>query len=726
MWRILLKTVPVNLKKDIATYLLMGALIAAGMYIASAFAGITYSCSDGFERNSIVSNSEDGQFQVMSPLDEQKETKIRQKGYTLERAFYYDAELEDGSVIRVMRTRQTIDKIVLDEGTLAQTDTDAVVDKCYAYHHGLKVSDTIKVAGADLHICGVGSVTDYDSPSAGMNDFSSDSKIFGLIFVTDECYRALLADLGSDTRENYIYAYKLSEGITDEDLRKYLVNELDLLSDMVTFVPEANNGRIGASLDDNASYGVVGMFTGVGLMILVSMVFFLRIQFSLDKQSPSIGALLAMGVNKRDIYPMLLLPFALVALCGGLVGFGLSRIFTMEDLMGSEGYYCTPDFPVITHPFILAYCVFVPPLVCTVINLLLMRKNMSQSVVSLLLSGSKSKDGNRGIVAAMIVGSLLSATILMTGRGVGLYCTTIKDRLPEEIRYSYVYEMSEEQTEVPAGAQGAYRHVFSVEDHDYIRDIQFVGIEDGNPYFDAKVADLDGGIVISSSVSSRYGLDEGDKFDVFDSVTGKEYSFDIKGVTDYSVLLTVFMNIDDLRSLLGVGKTVYNMVYSDTPIDYSNDILFGSLSKEEVIAPVETLEPEVQSSRDSFYALAILFYAVIMIYLFQFAVVRRRRDIACLSSFGYRNGEQIRFLTGKLTILACVGAAICLLVGYWISLQLMPDLVASVPIGLMIDYHLPEYIVHLAVALVIIFISVLIGMRQVANNDSLYYLRSRE
>lgn len=726
MWKILLKTVPVNLKRDSATYILMGILVAAGMFIASAFSGITYSYVTGCDANALASNSEDGQFQVAEPLSAQEEQAITQKGYTLERAFYFDVDLEDGTVLRVMKTRQLIDLIVLDDGALPQSDSEAVLEKCYAFHHKLHVSDTVRVADVDLRVSGVGSVTDYDSPSAGMNDFSSDSVAFGVIFVTEDTYQKLLAALGSNTKEINVYAYKLAEGASDDDLRSLLIKDIGLLPQLVTFVPEANNNRMGSAKGDNYVYAFVGMITGIGLLILISMIFFLRIQFSLDKQSPSIGALLAMGVKKRDIYPMLLLPFALVAFVGGLAGFGLSRLFPLVEVAGSEGYYSIPHIPMITHPLIFLYCALMPPLVCTAINLILMRKKMAQPVVSLLTSSREGSGGNGGIIAAMVVGSLLAAVIFMAGRGVGLYCTTVKERLPVEIHYNYVYELSEEQAEVPDGAQGAFRHIFSIEDHGYIRDMQFIGIEDGNPYFDAQVAELNGGVVISSAVASRYGLKIGDTLSVFDPLTGEPYTFNIGGMTDYSVMLTVFMDIGDLRSLLGKDGIAYNMVYSDTVLPYEKAQLYNASTKEQVIAPVETLEPEVQSSRDLFYALAILFYAVMMIYLFQFAVVRRRRDIACLSAFGYRNGEQIRFIVGGLMVLSCVSAAVCLFVGYRISLLLMPTLLASVPIGLMIDYHLTEYLLNLVVALAIIFVAIILGMKRVESTDSLYYLRSRE
>ena len=69
-----------------------------------------------------------------------------------------------------------------------------------------------------------------------------------------------------------------------------------------------------------------------------------------------------------------------------------------------------------------------------------------------------------------------------------------------------------------------------------------------------------------------------------------------------------------------------------------------------------------------------------------------------------------------------MSAAICLFVGYRISLMLMPVLLASVPIGLMVDY----YLLHLAAAICIILLSVFFGIRRIANTDNLYYLRSRE
>ncbi|MDO4796415.1 MAG: FtsX-like permease family protein [Coriobacteriales bacterium] len=178
-------------------------------------------------------------------------------------------------------------------------------------------------------------------------------------------------------------------------------------------------------------------------MILISVVFFIRVQFSLDKQSPSIGALLAMGVKKRDIFPMLLLPFAMVAFAGGLAGFVLSCVFPLAELVESEGFYSIPQIPMVTHPLIFVYSALVPPLICTLINVLLMRKKMTQSAGTLLASSHESTNGLGGITLSIVVGSLLAALVFMMGRGVGSYSATVAERIPVEVKYEYAYELAE-------------------------------------------------------------------------------------------------------------------------------------------------------------------------------------------------------------------------------------------------------------------------------------------
>lgn len=237
MRMLLMKTIPVSIRKNIGTYILLTLLVAAGMYIASAMAGITYSYDVAYTETTRASNSEDGQFQVYEPLGDEVEQRLIREGYDIERAFYFDVYMDDGSVLRVMKPRQNIDKIILDEGRLPEKDTEAVLEKCYAYHHQVKLSDTVSCGGKSCRVTGLGSVVDYDSPSRGLDDYSSDSEAFGIIFVTPDAYQTLLTELGSDAKEIHVYAYKLPEGGTDDDLKSFLIDIMGQEDNLITFVP---------------------------------------------------------------------------------------------------------------------------------------------------------------------------------------------------------------------------------------------------------------------------------------------------------------------------------------------------------------------------------------------------------------------------------------------------------------------------------------------------------
>lgn len=472
---------------------------------------------------------------------------------------------------------------------------------------------------------------------------------------------------------------------------------------------------------------------------------------SLERDSAAIGALIATGVSRRDVMLMVLAPSAIVALVGGAIGYLLSLAFPLEEVAASEGFYSIPYIPIISHPAILAYCLLAPVLVCTIINALQIRKQLGKTVLSLLrgepdasvrrgdilaqrLGGDNSHAVHilshlfreKGIVVAMLVGTVLAAIIFMLGRGVGAYCGSIEQRLPEEVRYQYVYELPEEQSVPPAQGSIALKHAFAVEDHGFVRDIDFIGIKQDNPYFDVDADALDGGIAMSTATASRFGLSEGDEFTVYNGVTGEEHTFLVKQMTDYSVALSVFMDIDDMRALLGENDASYNTVFSDEPLNYPKSQLKNALRKIDYISPLEKLGPVVASSRDTFYLLAILLYVVTMLYLMRFAVTRGIREIGVLCSLGFHAGEICVIFTMGMIVLSVLVAAVGLWIAYGISQLLMPYLVASTPIGLMIDYPLSEFLVNMLFACCVIALSFALAAWSVRKFDIVQFLRSRE
>ncbi|MCR5342120.1 MAG: hypothetical protein K6E70_01980 [Butyrivibrio sp.] len=82
--------------------------------------------------------------------------------------------------------------------------------------------------------------------------------------------------------------------------------------------------------------------------------------------------------------------------------------------------------------------------------------------------------------------------------------------------------------------ESVYKKVLKIRNMDYVADVPFIGIDTPSKYFDVNTDDLDGKVVISSALASRYDLKENSRFDVYDDVTGKEYTFTVASIVDYT------------------------------------------------------------------------------------------------------------------------------------------------------------------------------------------------
>lgn len=233
MQKILRKRVLRDLKSNCFRYLALGLLIALGMYIVVSLVGAAETVIQGAASMAEQNKLEDGEFSVFVPLTEEQEEKLKVKGITLERMFYLDYLLDDNSTIRVFKNRKEINLIDIEEGKLAENSNEVVIEKRYCEEHNLSVGERIEICGEIFEIVGIGTVPDYDAMFKNMSDSSVDSKQFGLAFVMEEQYKKLKEEGASIKTEEYTYAYRLNNQMTDNELKEYL-SDLDFVADEVS------------------------------------------------------------------------------------------------------------------------------------------------------------------------------------------------------------------------------------------------------------------------------------------------------------------------------------------------------------------------------------------------------------------------------------------------------------------------------------------------------------
>lgn len=232
MQKVLRKRIFRDFKENLPRYLALAFLLILSMYMVVSVVGAAETVMRGTTTEAEKQNVEDGQFSLFVPMKESEWDALTDKGITLEKMFFLDYAVDGDKTIRVFRNRTEINTIAICAGKLAQADDELVLERQYAEKNAIHVGDTIVLGDRTYKVSGIGTVPDYDSPLKSLSDTSCDSLNFGLAFVTDEAYTILQKEGKSEKSEEYYYAYKLNDAMTDDELKAEL-KQLSFSSDDV-------------------------------------------------------------------------------------------------------------------------------------------------------------------------------------------------------------------------------------------------------------------------------------------------------------------------------------------------------------------------------------------------------------------------------------------------------------------------------------------------------------
>lgn len=232
MQKVLRKRIFRDFKENLPRYLALAFLLILSMYMVVSIVGAAETVMRGTTTEAKKQNVEDGQFSLFVPMKESEWDALTDKGITLEKMFFLDYDVDGDKTLRVFKNRTKIDTIAIHAGKLAQADDELVLERQYAEKNDIHVGDTIVLGDRTYKVSGIGTVPDYDSPLKSLGDTVCDSLNFGLAFVTDEAYTILQTEGKSEKSEEYYYAYKLNDAMTDDELKAEL-KQLSFSSDDV-------------------------------------------------------------------------------------------------------------------------------------------------------------------------------------------------------------------------------------------------------------------------------------------------------------------------------------------------------------------------------------------------------------------------------------------------------------------------------------------------------------
>lgn len=709
MNRVLRKRLFRDLKSNFLRDLALILLIAMGMYIVVSIVGAADTIIAGSTGKAEENHVEDGQFGVFLPLTDEQEKVLTDTGISLEKTFSMDMEAKDGSIVRLMKNRENINVIDLDEGHLAKNSREIVLEKRYCEEHGLTIGDSITISGLTFEIAGVGSTPDYDMPTQTFSDMAVESNRFGTGFVTEKQYEDVKENISSKA-EDYCYAYRLNDsGMADNEVRQ-IIKEFNFeMNHLTFFVKKADNPRILAAAGDMQMNRDAGLFAGVIIMVLFTYVISVFVIHQIQQESSVVGALYALGAKKKDLLIHYITLPAILTFIGGVIGelLGFSKVGIPAQMADSYNYFSIPNLDVCHPGYLIVYSIVMPPVVSAIVNYLVINKRLSQTPLSLIRNEQKKKNTRNRNLGKMkfirrfqlrqimrerrtgftvVCGMAISLLVLMLGLNCYVLCRNTQKDSMDSTRFQYMYSLKYPEKEVPEGGEACYVESLSKTAMGYTVNVSVIGIDEDNKYYDTEPVKGRGNLIISKSVQQKYGLHIGDKLPLTDNAENMDYVFTVKGICDYASGLAVFMDIDSMRELFGQEEDYYNMLLSDQELTIEEGRLYNITTREDVEHSASVFTSLMMPMTIMMTVSAVIIFCMVLYLMMGVMIDRASFGISLVQVFGFRTGEIKKiYLDGNAWIVA-VGAIIGIPLAKVIMDALYPWMIANTSCGMNLEF----------------------------------------
>ncbi|MEE1282560.1 MAG: FtsX-like permease family protein [Acutalibacteraceae bacterium] len=521
------------------------------------------------------------------------------------------------------------------------------------------------------------------------------------------------------------------------------------IDNLCTFIKAEDNPRILASATDVQTNKTVGLMAGVIVMLLFTYVISVFVVHQIQSESSVIGALYALGAKKKDIISHYITLPAIVCTIGGMIGSALafSNIGIPWQMTDNYNYFSIPELAP-KHPiYLLVYAVLMPPIVSIIVNYILISRKLSKTALSLMRNEqnagrhSKIKLGDMSFIKrfqvrqmtreirtglTVILGMFICMLIFMLGMNCYVLCDNISKENAEDTKYEYMYNLKYPEEVAPENAEACYVESLSKTSLGHTLDVNIIGVDNDNRYYPVKPEKGRSSIVAGSSTAQKYGLSVGDKLILSDTANDIDYAFTVEEIADYSVGLTVFMDIDSMRELFGQGEDYYNMLLSDEKLDIEVGRIYSVTTKADIEKSSSVFINLMKGMFTMLVTMSIAIFCVVMYLMLNVMIDRASFGISLIKIFGYKTKEIRKLYLNGNTLTIALGAVISIPSAKLIMDAIYPYFIAQNACGL--NLHFPWYLYVMIFVAVMIFYFVVSSLlvRKIKKITPAEVLKNRE
>lgn len=701
-----------ELKEEIGKYLVVFILMAATIGFVSGFLVADGSMLTAYNNSFAKYNIEDGNFASEEKIYKNQQETIEGYGVKLYENFYMEKALTNGSILRIFKKREEVNKVCLMKGKMPEKTGEIAVDRMYADNNKLSVGDILKSGKKKWKITGLVALSDYSALFQNNNDTMFDAVKFGVAIVTKEEFSSFNE---SQMTYNYAWTYNHKPETQKQEKKKAedLVEDIGKDITLESFVPGYLNQAIHFTGDDMGSDRAMMIVLLYIVIVIMAFVFGITTSNTIRKEAGVIGTLRASGYTKNELIRHYMSMPVLVTLIGAIVGNILGYTIFKNVCAGMYyGSYSLPTYVTIWNAEAFLLTTIVPVIIMLVVNYGILRSKLKLSPLKFLrrdLSRKKQKRALRlspkmNIFArfrlrvifqnfsnyiVLFIGIVFANLLLFFGLLLPSVLNHYQEDIQNNMLAKYQYMLS-----VPTSAMSGNKisSLFSLleyslgaktenEDAEEFsayslntipkgfksEEVTLYGVKPDSKYIKINVKDkktdieADGNIVADVYVSSAYA----DKFELKpgDTVTLKEkyekdtYTFKIKGIYDYNGSLCIFMNQTQLNRIFDLGSDYYSGYFSNTEITDISSKYIGSVIDLNALTKISRqMDVSMGSMMGLVNGFAIAIFLVLIYLLSKIIIEKNAQSISMVKILGYTNGEisRLYILSTSLVVIACL------------------------------------------------------------------------
>lgn len=580
----------------------------------------------------------------------------------------------DGTV-RVFVKNEKINLACLMDGRFPEADDEIAIDRMHADNVGVTVGDRITVGGQSYRIVGLIAYVNYSTLHEKSTDLMFDALKFNVAMVTDGGFDRLSSSV------HYAYAWqyrvepadeKQEKSLADDFLPALLTQTVVHENDLVDFLPAYANPAIQFSTNDMGSDMAMGGVLLDILIVIIAFIFAVTVSSTITKEAKTIGTLRASGYTKGEIVGHYLAMPVIVTLISAAVGNALGYT-VFKNVVVSMYYnsYSLPTYETLWNPDAFLKTTLIPVVLMFVVNLTVIAKKLQHTPLEFLrgdLKRSRRKKAVRlprwkffdrfrlRIILQNIPGYLILCfgvffIMVLLAMAVGMPSTLdyYKENAGDMMfaRYQYILNSWEDGdgkailTE-SAGAEPFCMKSLERKSNASSEEISVYGIAGNSSYVEIEGLESlkEDEVYLSDSFGEKYGVSVGDTVVLEEKYENRQYAFKVAGFYPKSLSISVFMPIENFRTVFELEANEFSGYLSDREIeDIDEDDVASVITERDITKMCDQLDHSMGAYMEYFQVLCILLSAVMIYLLTKMMMEKNENAISMTKILGYENRE---------------------------------------------------------------------------------------